>query len=76
MNACALGWLCRNARVQHVAEIPFETAHVAATRGVPEGQGTVTHLGRLGCLSRRLLAAHSVWVTPEEVRRAGRGGQC
>lgn len=78
LATCTLPLLtgCASLPVQHVAEIPFETAHVAATRGVPEGQGTVTHLGQIGCLSRRLLAAHSVWVSPEEVRDDERHSIC
>eukprot|EP00271_Cylindrocystis_brebissonii_P014635 TRINITY_DN36068_c0_g1_i1.p1 TRINITY_DN36068_c0_g1~~TRINITY_DN36068_c0_g1_i1.p1 ORF type:complete len:492 (+),score=65.94 TRINITY_DN36068_c0_g1_i1:216-1691(+) len=52
----------------HVAEIPFENEHVAATRGLPPGGGgTVTHLNNIGVLGANLLAAHSVWISEPEV---------
>jgi cytosine/adenosine deaminase-related metal-dependent hydrolase len=38
---------------------------VVKTRGVEHG--TVTHLGKIGVLGDNLLAAHSVWVSPDEV---------
>jgi len=50
---------------QHVAEIPFENEWVTKTRGVDHG--TVTHLENIGVLGENLLAAHSVWVSPNEV---------
>lgn len=50
---------------QHVAEIPFENDWVVTTRKVEHG--TVTHLENIGVLGKNLLAAHSVWVSPEEV---------
>lgn len=50
----------------HVAEIPFENEWVVKTRGVEHG--TVTHLGKIGVLGDNLLAAHSVWVSPDEVQ--------
>eukprot|EP00897_Mesotaenium_endlicherianum_P004226 jgi/Mesen1/3831/ME000207S02844 len=56
----------------HVAEIPYENAHVVSTRGIRHG--TVSHLHNLGMLSPALLAAHSVWVDQAEVDMMGRAG--
>jgi len=47
----------------HIAEIKDEIKFSKETRGAP----TVTHLDNLGVLSPRFLAAHSVWLTDEEV---------
>jgi 5-methylthioadenosine/S-adenosylhomocysteine deaminase len=47
----------------HVAEIKDEIEFSKETRGAP----TVTHLDNLGVLSPGFLAAHSVWLTDEEV---------
>ena len=47
----------------HVAEIEDEIEFSKETRGA----STVTHLDDLGVLSPRFLAAHSVWLTDDEV---------
>jgi 5-methylthioadenosine/S-adenosylhomocysteine deaminase len=47
----------------HVAEVREEVEFSRETRGA----GTVTHLERLGVLGPNLLAAHSVWLTDEEI---------
>ncbi|KAI5069395.1 hypothetical protein GOP47_0015696 [Adiantum capillus-veneris] len=49
----------------HVAEIAFENKHVSETRNIEHG--TVTYLSKIGLLDSNLLAAHSVWVNPNEV---------
>ncbi len=47
----------------HVAEVREEVEFAQETRGAT----TVTHLARLGALGPNLLAAHSVWLTDEEI---------
>ncbi|XP_031489431.1 uncharacterized protein LOC116256999 [Nymphaea colorata] len=49
----------------HVAEISYENQYVANTRGV--NGGTVTYLEKIGFLQSNLLAAHSVWVSDNEI---------
>ncbi|KAH7307421.1 hypothetical protein KP509_22G058000 [Ceratopteris richardii] len=49
----------------HVAEIPYENKYVSEQRHVEHG--TVTYLSKIGLLGSNLLAAHSVWVNPNEV---------
>lgn len=49
----------------HVAEVREEVEFARQTRGA----STVTHLDRLGVLGPNLLAAHSVWLTEEEIER-------
>jgi 5-methylthioadenosine/S-adenosylhomocysteine deaminase len=48
----------------HVAEVREEVEFARETRGAP----TVTHLHNLGVLGPNLLAAHTVWMTDEEIQ--------
>ena len=48
----------------HVAEVRAEVEFARETRGAP----TVTHLNRLGVLGPNLLAAHTVWMTDDEIQ--------
>jgi len=47
----------------HVAEVPDEVAFTKATRGA----SPVELLGKLGALGENMLAAHSVWLTDNEI---------
>jgi 5-methylthioadenosine/S-adenosylhomocysteine deaminase len=47
----------------HVAEVKDEIDFTMAKYG----EGTVSHLNRLGVLDKNLLAVHTVWLTDEEV---------
>jgi 5-methylthioadenosine/S-adenosylhomocysteine deaminase len=47
----------------HVAEAKSEIEYTQQVYG----EGTVTHLHRLGVLDKNLLAVHTVWLTNEEV---------
>ncbi len=47
----------------HVAEVKDEIDFTTAKYG----EGTVSHLNRLGVLDKNLLAVHTVWLTDEEV---------
>lgn len=47
----------------HLAEVADEVDYVRATRGATP----VEHMAALGALGPNLLAAHTVWVTPQEV---------
>lgn len=47
----------------HVAEVKDEIDFTMARYG----EGTVSHLNRLGVLDKNLLAVHTVWLTDEEV---------
>ncbi|PIA50990.1 hypothetical protein AQUCO_01100065v1 [Aquilegia coerulea] len=49
----------------HVAEIPYENELVVNTREV--AHGTVTYLEKIKVLEGNLLAAHSVWVSDNEI---------
>eukprot|EP00250_Pteridium_aquilinum_P010451 c19398_g1_i1 orf=295-1692(-) len=56
---------CSTGIHMHVAEITYENKHVSETRNIEHG--TVTYLNKIGLLGHNLLAAHSVWVNPNEV---------
>ncbi len=47
----------------HIAEAKAEVEYAKETRGCT----TVTHLNNLGFLDKNVIAAHSVWLTNEEV---------
>lgn len=47
----------------HIAEAKSEVEYAKATRGCT----TVTHLNNLGFLDKNIIAAHSVWLSNEEV---------
>lgn len=47
----------------HIAEAKSEVEYAKATRGYT----TVTHLNNLGFLDKNIIAAHSVWLSNEEV---------
>jgi 5-methylthioadenosine/S-adenosylhomocysteine deaminase len=54
----------------HLAETQTEHQQVLETRGAPP----VTHLERLGVLSRRMIAAHVVWPDDREIEMLARHG--